>query len=386
MKKIFGYTTAFMILFIVVFFALPNINILASQNELVGDSDAVYFASRFCSACQKVEDDKIITDLILEGYDIKIYYLEDNQDYSKLLYDFQFTYEVDFFGTKLTPIIFVGDTFFVGYTEIKDSSDSNRIQTIMDSTQLLELRTAPDADFSLITFVLLGFVDGVNPCAIAMLLLFISLLSFSDNSKTLLKISFIFISAIFISYFLFGTILFKVLSSLSGIAPIFEIVPWIIVGISIIVVILNLYDFIVTMLKRYDKVKNQLPSKIQKFNKKMMTKFTEKLEEGSIMVYVIAFFIGIVISFTEFLCTGQAYFTAILHLIHFSNHVGRGLVLLLIYNFIFVLPLIIIAVIAAKTKSVMGVSSFMREKLHWIKLFNVLVFLAIIIYYIFFVL
>jgi cytochrome c biogenesis protein CcdA len=250
----------------------------------------------------------------------------------------------------------------------------------------LTIKSAPDADFSLITFVLLGFVDGVNPCAIAMLLLFISMLSFSDNTKTLLKISFIFISAIFISYFLFGTLLYSTLSSLSGLSPLLEIIPWIIVGISVIVVLLNLYDFIVTITKRYDKVKNQLPSKIQQFNKKMMNKFTKKLEEGSLMIYVIAFFIGVVISFTEFLCTGQAYFTAILHLIHFSSHVGRGIVLLLIYNFIFVLPLIIIAVIAAKTKSIMSISVFMREKLHWIKLFNVFVFLAIIIYYIFFVL
>ncbi|BCR35773.1 cytochrome c biogenesis CcdA family protein [Mariniplasma anaerobium] len=382
MKKYIGYFYTFMIMFVIVLFAIPNINLQAYNQDEIQQADALYFASRYCSACQKVENEKIIIDLIEDGYDIQIFYLEDDKDYTNLLYDVQFTYDVDFFGTQLTPVIFVGDTYFVGYTDIKDSVESNTLQNIMDRDDLLTLRAAPDADFSLITFVLLGFVDGVNPCAIAMLLLFISMLSFSDNSKTLLKISFIFISAIFISYFLFGTILYTTLSSLNGLAPILEIIPWIIIGISVIVVILNLFDFIVTILKRYDKVKNQLPSRIQKFNKKMMTKFTQKLEEGSFMVYFIAFFIGIVISFTEFLCTGQAYFTAILHLIHFSSHIGRGLILLLIYNFIFVLPLIIIAVIAAKTKSIMSISVFMREKLHWIKLFNVFVFLAIIIYYI----
>jgi cytochrome c biogenesis protein CcdA len=350
------------------------------------DDDAVYFASRFCSSCQKLEDEGVIESLINQGYQINIIYLEDDNQYTKLLYDYQYTYDVDFFGTSLTPIIFAGDTYFVGYENIKDSVDQGVIQNIMDTQSLLTIESAPDADFSLITFVLLGFVDGVNPCAIAMLLLFISMLSFSDQSKTLLKISFIFISAIYISYFLFGTLLYQTLSSLSGVAPILEIVPWIIVGISTIVVILNFYDFIVSMLKKYDKVKNQLPNRIQQFNRKLMTTFTKKLEEGSIMIYVIAFFIGVVISFTEFLCTGQAYFTAILHLIHFSNHVGRGLLLLAIYNLIFVLPLIVIALVAVKTKSVMRVSSFMRKNLHWIKLFNVIVFLAIIIYYALFVL
>ena len=359
---------------------------MTNLNATSTDDDAVYFASRFCSSCQKLEDEGVIDSLVDQGYQIHTIYLEDDNAYTKLLYDFQYTYEVDFFGTSLTPIIFAGDTYFVGYENIKEAVDQGEIQNIMDTQSLLTIESAPDADFSLITFVLLGFVDGVNPCAIAMLLLFISMLSFSDQSKTLLKISFIFISAIYISYFLFGTLLYQTLSSLTGVAPILEIVPWVIVGISSIVVVLNFYDFIVTILKKYDKIKNQLPNRIQRFNRKLMETFTKKLEEGSLMIYVIAFFIGVIISFTEFLCTGQAYFTAILHLIHFSNHVGRGLILLAIYNLIFVLPLIIIALVAVKTKSVMRVSSFMRKNLHWIKLFNVLVFLAIIVYYVLFVL
>lgn len=359
---------------------------MTNLNATSTDDDAVYFASRFCSSCQKLEDEGVIDSLVDQGYQINTIYLEDDNAYTKLLYDFQYTYEVDFFGTSLTPIIFAGDTYFVGYEDIKEAVDQGEIQNIMDTQSLLTIESAPDADFSLITFVLLGFVDGVNPCAIAMLLLFISMLSFSDQSKTLLKISFIFISAIYISYFLFGTLLYQTLSSLTGVAPILEIVPWVIVGISSIVVVLNFYDFIVTILKKYDKIKNQLPNRIQRFNRKLMETFTKKLEEGSLMIYVIAFFIGVIISFTEFLCTGQAYFTAILHLIHFSNHVGRGLILLAIYNLIFVLPLIIIALVAVKTKSVMRVSSFMRKNLHWIKLFNVLVFLAIIVYYVLFVL
>ena len=376
-----NFWTMLVLLALIIF--SPFLNTFAAETT---EFDAVYFASKFCSSCQKLEDEGVIEALINDGYNIEIIYLEDDTANTKLLYDYQYTYQVEFFGTSLTPVIFAGETYFVGYEDIKNAVDQQILKQIMDEQSLLDIKSAPDADFSLITFVLLGFVDGVNPCAIAMLLLFISMLSFSDQSKTLLKISFIFISAIYISYFLFGTILYQALSSLTGIAPILEIVPWVIVGISIVVVILNLYDFIVTLLKKYDKVKNQLPNRIQRFNRKLMETFTKKLEEGSLMIYVIAFFIGVVISFTEFLCTGQAYFTAILHLIHFSNHVGRGLLLLAIYNLIFVLPLIIIALVAVRTKSVIRVSSFMRKNLHWIKLFNVVVFLLIIIYYVIFVL
>ena len=147
--------------------------------------------------------------------------------------------------------------------------------------------------------------------------------------------------------------------------------------------ILNFYDYLVTRKEQYGKVKNQLPSGIQRFNKKMMKYFTKKMDEGSPMLYVITFIIGLVISVTEFLCTGQAYMTAILHLIHFTEFYGRGIALLLIYNVIFVMPLIVISLIAIKTQSIVSVSAFFREKLHYIKLFNALVFLGILLYYLF---
>jgi len=161
-------------------------------------------------------------------------------------------------------------------------------------------------------------------------------------------------------------------------------VPWVIIGLSAFLFLLNFYDFVVTLLQKYNLVKNQLPSGIQKFNRRLMQKFTKTMDEGSKMIYVVTFAIGLIISFTEFLCTGQAYLTAILHLIHFTDHLGRGILLLLVYNLIFVLPLMIITLVAMKTQSIVSISTFMREKLHWIKLFNALVFLAILIYYLIF--
>jgi len=369
-------------------FSLALFIILSLQGtslSAANDIDGVYFASIYCNDCIGLESDGVFGTLEAQGYTIEKHYLETEVDAVRILHDYQFTYDLPL-GNDLVPIIFVGSTYYTGRIEIREAVESGELQSIMDSEALLELESAPAADFSLIYFVLLGFVDGVNPCAIAMLLMFISLLSFTQKKSILIKVSFTFIFAIFLSYFLFGTVLYRSLAQFSAAAAIVRIVPWIIIILAGIVFLLNLYDFIITILKKYDKIKNQLPSGIQKFNKRLMQKFTEKLESDRKGIYVITFFIGVVISFTEFLCTGQAYFTAILHLIHFTSYYLRGVGLLLLYNLIFVLPLIIIAVIAVKTQSVMGVSVFMREKLHWIKLFNAIVFLLIIIYYIVYVL
>jgi cytochrome c biogenesis protein CcdA len=380
MKKI-----AYFLILILTIIGLSSFQI-SPFNSIAADEtyDAVYFGSLYCSVCQNLETvDLAFERLEAQGVVVQKIILEEDSDNTSLFRNYQFTFDVPS-SESMVPVIFVGDRYFVGRTDINNAIDTFEIRDIAQSMEMLDILVAPPSDFSLVYFILLGFVDGVNPCAIAMLLLFISLLGFTKKRSILIPVALTFISAIFISYFLFGTILYQYLYQLRFLSFLVKTIPWIIVGISGILFLLNFYDFIVTMLQKYNLVKNQLPSGIQKFNRKMMERFTKKMDEGSKSIYVITFLIGLIISFTEFLCTGQAYLTAILHLIHFTDNVGRGLLLLAIYNLIFVLPLIIITLIAYKTQSIQSVSIFMREKLHWIKLFNSIVFLAILIYYLLF--
>jgi cytochrome c biogenesis protein CcdA len=344
------------------------------------EADMVYFGSRFCVSCARVENEGVFDSLIEQGYNITKYYLEDDASYLGLLRDYQATYGLPLDSVS-TPIIFVGSQSFAGEDPVLEAFASGELNRIMDNESLLPLITAPLADFSLITFILLGLVDSINPCAIAMLLMFISLLNFSTKKRVILSVAFTYIGTIFISYFLFGTVLYRFLTAIPGGSILVQIVPWVIIVLSAVLVVLNGYDFIVTYLERYDKVKNQLPKGIQRFNQRLMKAFTTKMEEGSPVVYLITFLVALIVSVTEFLCTGQAYLTAILHLIQSSTLVGRGIVLLLIYNLIFVFPLIVITFVAVKANSVMGISIFMRERLHYVKLFSALVFLVIMIYY-----
>ena len=345
------------------------------------DYDVVYFGSKLCSGCQEVEASGVFDELEAQGLNVKKYILEDDSSYTGIFRNYQYTYGVKD-SEKAVPILFVGDTFVNGVENIKKMTFNEEIKTLAQ-TPMLPIEEAPAGGIQIVYLMLLGLLDGINPCAIAMLLIFISLLGFSKEKKVLLKVSITFMSAIFISYFLFGTILFRFLSVFAHLGFLVTVVPYVILGISVVLFLLNFYDYLVTRKQQYDKVKNQLPKGIQRFNRNLMKKFTDAMENDSIYMYVITFVLGLIISVTEFLCTGQAYLTAILHLIHFSDHVMRGILLLFMYNILFILPLIIITVIAVKTKSVMGVTVFMREKLHIVKLINAIVFLAIGIYYIF---
>ena len=364
-------------LFLVLFTAIVS---LAPQVQAQEEADMIYFGSKFCVSCARVEEAGVFESIANQGFVIQTYYLEDDAAYLGLLRDYQDAYGLPLDSVS-TPIIFVGEESFAGEEDILNAFNSGRLVTLMTTESLRSPTQAPLADFSLITFILLGLVDSVNPCAIAMLLMFISLLNFSTKKRVILSVAFTYIGTIFVSYFLFGTILYRVLTTIPGGSLLVQIVPWVIIVLAGVLLVLNGYDFIVTYFERYDKVKNQLPKGIKRFNQRLMKAFTQKMEEGSPVVYLITFLVALIVSATEFLCTGQAYLTAILHLIQSSTLVARGIALLVIYNTIFVLPLILITIIAVKANSIMGVSIFMRERLHWIKLFNALVFLFILVYY-----
>ena len=353
---------------------------LTPQVQAQEEADMIYFGSKFCVSCARVEEAGVFESIANQGFVIQTYYLEDDAAYLGLLRDYQDAYGLPLDSVS-TPIIFVGEESFAGEEDILNAFNSGRLVTLMTTESLRSPTQAPLADFSLITFILLGLVDSVNPCAIAMLLMFISLLNFSTKKRVILSVAFTYIGTIFVSYFLFGTILYQVLTTIPGGSLLVQIVPWVIIVLAGVLLVLNGYDFIVTYFERYDKVKNQLPKGIKRFNQRLMKAFTQKMEEGSPVVYLITFLVALIVSATEFLCTGQAYLTAILHLIQSSTLVARGIALLVIYNTIFVLPLILITIIAVKANSIMGVSIFMRERLHWIKLFNALVFLFILVYY-----
>ena len=115
--------------------------------------------------------------------------------------------------------------------------------------------------------------------------------------------------------------------------------------------LLNIYDFIVTRNEDYAKIKNQLPKWVQKYNKVIIKKFTglindENNKKGIAAVMGLTFILGLTLSVTELVCTGQIY-VAIVNTVRYEE-VAYAYFLLLSYNIMFIIPLIIIAVVAIR--------------------------------------
>lgn len=349
------------------------------------EKKVIYFYSPTCLTCQQVRPS--IEEL--KKRDIEVIEFEYSQNIDLFL-RYKEAYGIPQNSPKGTyPLLFVGDTYVNG-EEIIDWVKDGRIESLA-STPLRNVEEVEVVEQRLTLFTVLGagLLDGFNPCAIAMLLLFISLLGFTPNKRILIAISLSYISGLFFTYFALGTILFQFIHYLEReISILSTILIWGMLLFSLFFFLFNFYDGIVSLQKNYGKVKNQLPKRIKKFNAKITERFTSRLtdhqESGKSLVplFVITFLLGVLISLTEFMCTGQVYLPIIVGLVQRSSSFnGEALLMLLLYNFMFVLPLIVLAMIAIKTQSVMTASNIIREKLYFIKFFNALLFLALFIYY-----
>lgn len=366
--------------FIIIF--MNSAHVYAEEKKII------YFYSPTCSACAETEhfiEGNLKSDIQVARYDIT------EESGLKLFKSYCSTYLVPF-DKQTVPAMFVGENFLIGKEEVVKAIKDDKIKKYSDK-RLLEIDSKVfnnkvinekmNSPLGIFYVFFSGLLDGFNPCAMAMLLMFISFLGFGAKKSTLINISVTYIFALFITYFALGTMLFNFLHliHLEYIAP---IVNTIVILLCFMLFILNIYDYIVSKNEHYEKIKLQLPKSIQKFNKKIISQAAEKIKRQSRMMYLVVFILGITIALTEFLCTGQIYLPVIISLIQFSNAFNlMNICYLLIYNFAFVVPLIVIAVIAIRTQSVMSTSDKIRSKLHLIKLFNSVFFFIIAIIFIF---
>ncbi len=207
--------------------------------------------------------------------------------------------------------------------------------------------------------ILTALIDSINPCAIGVLVLLIAtLLSLSKNKQKMLVVGSIYILAVFVTYLAAGFGLLVIIQKLN----ISEPLSWI-VGILVIVLgFLEIKDFF-----WYGKgLTLQIPARRAEQIKKMMKKVSIP---GAIIL-------GVFVAAVELPCTGGPYLamTTLLAQIGFSWAVFW---LLVLYNFIFVLPLIVILSLVYFGVSAESIKKWKNQQKKWMRLFIGLIMIAL---------
>lgn len=179
---------------------------------------------------------------------------------------------------------------------------------------------------TLTTIVVTGVIDSVNPCAIGVMILLLSTLLATKQKKRMVKVGLMYVFAVFITYLAFGLGLTTVLSSIPIIWA--EYISIVVGSLVVLAGLLEIKDYF-----WYGKgFSLHIPKKYAKMIKERMT----KLSASTVI------FLGIFVAAVELPCTGGPYLAVTLILAQNFNF--TAVLMLLLYNVIFVLPLIIILV------------------------------------------
>ncbi len=236
--------------------------------------------------------------------------------------------------------------------------------------------------FSPLFIISAGLVDGINPCAFTVIVFFMSFLFFVGYSRReMFIVGASFISAVFLTYLSVGLGIFTSLRHLSGFLAFSRLIYYLTAIIALVLGVLSLIDF-----WQYKKTRSadKMILKLPQFLKTRITKvINESLDKrrkglkGILSLILAAFSCGVVVSFLESACTGQMYLPTIVFMLKESSLKARALFYLLIYNIMFIFPLILIYLLAGFGVTSATFSRLANKNIGAIKLVTALLFFAL---------
>ena len=373
MKRLFKFLAVLVVSF---FFILP-----VSAKE----DDKVTLYLFYGDGCPHCAEEKLYLNEIKDKYDnFEIVYYEvwKNTDNQKFLEDVKEALEIERSGV---PVTVIGDTYFVGWSEALESRVTRAIRhykqnEYVDVVEQIrngtyeKVEDSEKTDFekeeeksdeestisvpligkvnlknvSLTTAaVILGLIDGFNPCAMWVLLFLISMLIGMKDKKRMWVIGLTFLGSSALVYMLIMLSWLNIVVSISTSIWVRNVIAIIAIGGGLI----NLYNFI----KHQDSGCSVVDEKKRKSVFARIKKFTK--EKSLILAMIGAVALAFSVNIIELACSAglPLVFTQLLAI---NNITGLGsFMYVLLYIIFFLLDDLVIFFIAMKTMEVTGFST-----------------------------
>jgi cytochrome c biogenesis protein CcdA len=283
-----------------------------------------------------------------------------------------------------TPMVFVGEDYLVG----RDEVTVENLQAVLDKyvsrgTEATWKDFDPEQSgtsiierfrsFGMLTVAGAGLVDGLNPCAFATIVFFISYLAFlGRKGREILAVGGAFALGVFLTYLLVGVGLLRVLEELPFLTTMGR---WVYGFTALFCLILAVFSFL-----DYRKARRgELQTMALRIPLGLRRRINRVIREGAqARAFVpVAFATGFVVSIIELACTGQVYLPTIIFVMGVPEMQGKAFLYLLLYNLAFILPLVVVFGLAyfGTTSEQLGV--FINRRTAPIKLGTALLFLVL---------
>lgn len=366
MKKIIKF-----ILFLLLIIPTSTLALSKDYNDYVGkyynikndEKVNIYlFYSKICPHCQKEEK---YFETLKEKYQDKIniytYEVTENKTNNEIMKSLKKELKENSQGV---PFTIIGSKTFLGYDESLNERIENTIESYLDeNTKTNNTYTIPilgkieakNASIILIA-IILGFIDGFNPCAMWILLLLINMCISIKDKKKMLIVCLTFIITSGIIYFL----------SMLGIGFILDLttISYIRNIIAILAIILGIYN-----LYTYLKARKQTGCHVVKKEKRktIITKINNILNnKNTLLMFGGTIILATSVSLVEMACS-LGFPTIFLELLSINNiHSFLKVTYLLIYILFYLIDDIIVLFLSIKAFETKGISTKYNKYVHLI--------------------
>lgn len=252
------------------------------------------------------------------------------------------------------PVIFVGDEVLVGddlharglEALIARHADSGAEPAWEGWESLRGEATAGIVErfraFSLPTVLVAGLVDGLNPCAFATLVFFISYLAFTGREgREVLAAGTAFALGVFLTYLGVGVGLLKFLATLPFLDAASRWIYALTAALCLFLAIASLHDWWRARRGQAGEMHLKMPTRLRRWINRAI-----RWGAGARAFVPVTFVTGAMVSIIELACTGQVYLPTILFVLGVPELQARAGLYLVLYNLMFVLPLVVVFVLA----------------------------------------
>lgn len=251
-----------------------------------------------------------------------------------------------------TPMLFIGDDVLIGDEAVLSNlmltvakyaaTGAERVWADFDETEAQQSLVERFRSFGLLTVLGAGLIDGLNPCAFATLVFFISYLTFSGRrGRDVLFVGGSFALGVFLTYLLVGVGLLKTIQAL----PFFTTLgKWVYLVTALLcagLAVLTFRDFFKAQKGQVTEMALSLPMGLRRRIHKVIR------ESAQLRAFVVvALLTGFVVSLLELACTGQVYLPTIMFVLSVPELAAQAFLYLLLYCLMFIAPLIVVFVLS----------------------------------------
>ena len=324
-----------------------------------------YFYSTGCSHCSNVIDSGILEEVdLMDGVVVEKLNLYESQENRNLFNDFCDEFGIDRRGWPFVVVnkdgkysYISGDVPIINNLKSEVLGDGGGI-VIGDGGISVE----QDGGVTVGSVLVAALIDSVNPCAFGVLIFLMASLLGMGSARRALRAGLIYSFVVFVVYFLMGWGLYSVIDRFSSSSGFY----YFYLGVAVVIFLLGLLQL--KDVFWYGKgVTLRISSKVKPIIERFMAK-------GNLVSIII---LGVIVSLFELPCTGEIYI-GILTIMSINKSFGFGY--LLIYNLIFVLPLVILTYLIYRGTSTERLQNWTVSNRKYMKLISGLLLVGLAAY------